>query len=172
MRVRGVVAFSLVLLAAAVGLATAGGSLGAAAAAATSQIAAKAPDGPPPGPPPGPRGGPGARLIDKVFELDPTADQLSQIKTLRETERESSAAYKETVRSVGKELQTAIQADTFDEDAVRVLAQEEATATIELRVIGARTDAAVYKLLTADQKAALAKLSERKGPPPPSQKAK
>jgi Spy/CpxP family protein refolding chaperone len=168
MRVRGVVAFSLVLLAAAVGLATAGGSLGAAVAAATSQTASKAPDGPPPGP----RRGPGGRLIDKVFELDPTADQLSQIKTLRETERESSAANRETVRSIGKELQTAIEADTFDEDAVRVLAQKEATATIELRVIGARTDAAVYALLTADQRAALANLSERKGPPPPSQKGK
>lgn len=165
MRVRGVVTFSLVLLAAAVGLATAGGSLGATAVAVSHEGVRQAPVGAPPGPPPGPRGGPGGRLMDRVFGLDLSADQLAQVQALRTADREAGATYQETLRSIGKDLQAAIQADTFDEDAVRALVRKEAAATTELRVIGARTDAAVYKLLTTEQKTALAKLQERKGPP-------
>jgi Spy/CpxP family protein refolding chaperone len=91
-----------------------------------------------------------------LFHLDLTAAQLEQVRSLMQAEREASAPYRESLRGITEQMRQAVESAEFDADAVRALATREAAATIELRVIGAKTQSAIYKLLTDEQKKALA----------------
>lgn len=164
MKIRALVTFTIVLLVAAVGLAMASAT-GLSAWQASDQDQQAPPVGRPPGPPPGPPGmGPGG-MGRMLFHLGLTADQQAQVKTLMQAERDASAPYHETLRSINDQMRQAVEAKEFDAAAVRALAEKEAAATIELRVIGAKTQSAIYKLLTDDQKKALA--DARADQPPP-----
>ncbi len=150
---------SVVLLtsALAVALAATGGAV---AARGQSQ---QAPPGPPPGPPPDGLPGLGPLLV----ELDLTSTQLAQVKALMTAARTASESYQEQLHALGDSLKTAIEADTFDETAVRALVVQESQVKIELDVIRARTEAGIYHLLTADQKAKF-KAMHPEPPPPPT----
>jgi Spy/CpxP family protein refolding chaperone len=166
MRIRGVLVFTAVLTAAAVGLAMAAGD-----GAPTAQPAQSAPQGgqagPPQGPPPGGPGG-GPQGIERLlFEVNLTAAQLEQVKTLVAAQREAGATYDEQLRQVGEKMRAIVEAATFDEAAARKLALQEAAAMAELRVLGARTEAAIYQLLTDEQKTALADLRDQQPARPP-----
>jgi Spy/CpxP family protein refolding chaperone len=155
MKIRGVVAFAVVLLVAAVGLA-----MTTASSTSDWQPAGQgrqgAPDGRPPGPPPGSPGeGPGG-IGRMLLHLDLTAAQLEQVKALMQAERDAGAPYRETLRDIDEQMRQAVESGQFDEATVRALAEKAAAASIEMRVIGARTQAAIYKLLTDEQKKALA----------------
>jgi Spy/CpxP family protein refolding chaperone len=163
MRIKGVAAFLVVLLAAAVGLAMTAGN-GTSGQQAATQGRQGPPDGRPPGPPPGP-GGPGeiGRLLS---DLDLTSAQLEQVKSLMQAERDSGATYRLALRDIDQQIRKAVESGAFDEATIRALAVQEASAQIELRVIGARTQAAIYTLLTAEQKAALSNMRGNEPPPP------
>lgn len=68
-------------------------------------------------------------------------------------------------------MQPLIEAPAFDEAAARALAQNMMQVQIEIHLIQARTEAAIYQLLTPEQKAKLAELRkamgdrQRGGPP-------
>jgi Spy/CpxP family protein refolding chaperone len=151
----------LVVIAAVVGsaLLTATAAASAAAFLGGNDVAVpQEPQGPPPpGIGPHGRGGPGGRggLDRMVFELDLTQAQIDQVKALRDAARTASEPFEQQMRKAGDGIRAAIESGSFDEDAVRTLAAGESKANIELRVIGARTDAAILKLLTAEQREAL-----------------
>jgi Spy/CpxP family protein refolding chaperone len=146
----------LVALAAVVGAAlltaTAAASASAILAAGEQPAGPQVPGGPPPPPPPPPgRGG----LDHAIFDLDLTQAQMEQVKALRDAARTASDPYEEQVGNAEKDIREAIESGSFDEGAVHALAVTQAKAIAELRVIQARTDSAIYKLLTAEQREAL-----------------
>lgn len=155
MRIRAIVTFAIVVFAAAVGLAmtSSGGSSDWRPVVQDQQ---QPPDGPPP-PPPGMhrRGGPGG-FGPMLFDLDLTAEQIEQVRSLMKADRDASASYHEKLRNLDQQIRAAVESDSFKEDSVRALAEQEAAISVELRVLGARTQAAIDRLLTADQKKALA----------------
>jgi len=121
------------------------------------------PPGPPQPPPPfggGPRG-----IARLVMALNLTSAQLEQVKALEESERSSSKAYMEKMREADESIRTIIESGSFDETAVRELAGNASTAMVEMRVISARTDAAIYQLLTSEQRTKLAELEKATKPP-------
>lgn len=147
----------LVVLAAVVGAAL----LTATAAASAAAILGgddqapmqQTPPGPPPPPPPPP---PGRGGLDRaVFALDLTQAQIEQVQALRDAARTASEPYEQQVGKAEQDIRAAIESASFDEDAVRAAATSQAKAITELRVIRARTDAGIYKLLTAEQREAL-----------------
>jgi len=99
-----------------------------------------------------------------VQSLDLTSEQLEQVKTLDEAERSSSKPYMEKMREADESIKTIIESGSFGEDAVRKLASDASAAMVEMRVISAKTEAAIYQLLTAEQRAKLAKLQPPKPP--------
>ena len=153
------VAFTLVT--AAVLLAVPGSGTGFSSPRAAVQDPPR-PQGPPQPPPPfpgGPRG-----IAQMVQSLDLTSEQLEQVKTLDEAERSSSKPYMEKMREADESIKTIIESGSFGEDAVRKLASDASAAMVEMRVISAKTEAAIYQLLTAEQRAKLAKLQPPKPP--------
>jgi Spy/CpxP family protein refolding chaperone len=166
MRIRAVVTFAVVLFAAAVGLA-----MTTATGASGWQPAEQGRQGPPDARPQGrPPGMPGESLggIGRVLlQVDLSAAQLEQVKSLVQAERDAGAQFHQTLRDIDEQVRAAGESGEFDESAVRALAAREAAATIELRVIGARTQAAIYKLLTDDQKKVLADARDDQPPPRP-----
>ena len=176
MRIRSVLVFATVLLAAAVGLAMATtGAPGGQSAAGQSVTQDR--QGPPPGPPPdgmrrgGPgRGGPGGPggpggIGREIFRLNLTAAQQEQVKALMDAQREATESYHTTLRDIDRQIDDAITSGEFTEDAIRALAEKEAATTVELRVQRAKTDAQIYELLTAEQKKALADAKNQQAPP-------
>ena len=120
------------------------------------------------GPPPGGRGGPPGGIDMRILmQLDLTDAQQEQIKALLDQQRTESQPYQEQLWQAREAMQAAVEADTFDEAAVRGLAVAEGQATTELSVIRARTGAAIYKLLTTEQRAQLTELRQRRRPPAP-----
>jgi len=121
------------------------------------------PPGPPQPPPPfpgGPRG-----IAQMVRGLDLTSAQLEQVKALDEAERSSSRPYMEKMREADESIKAIIESGSFDEDAVRELASGASAAMVEMRVISAKTEAAIYQLLTAEQRTTLAKLRKPRRAP-------
>lgn len=140
-----------------------------AGAHAKSFCAAQGPGGgPPQGPPRGPGGPQGPGGEERLFrELNLTDAQKEQIKTLREKQHTDAETYHEQLRQTREQMRAAIESATFDEAAVRALAVKEGQAVTELSVIGARTEAAIYQVLTAEQRAKLATMREQRRPPRP-----
>jgi Spy/CpxP family protein refolding chaperone len=97
--------------------------------------------------------------------LDLTSAQLEQVKALEETARSSSKAYMERMREADEGIKAIIESGSFDEAAVRELASNASAAMVEMRVISAKTEAAIYQLLTAEQRTKLAKLEKAPKPP-------
>ncbi len=164
MRIRAVLVFATLLSAAAVGLAMT--ATGAPAQPPASQDRL----GPPPGPPPGRMGpgGPGGRGgIDRdLFRLDLTPAQREQVKTLMDAQRQARETYRATLQDIDKQIRAAVESGEFDAAAVRALAEKEAAAMVELRVLAAKTDADIVKLLTPEQKQALTAGRNHQQPPP------
>ncbi|HZS09685.1 MAG TPA: Spy/CpxP family protein refolding chaperone [Blastocatellia bacterium] len=119
----------------------------------------RGPGGGPPGPG-GPRGGPGGPEFHLFSQLDLTAAQQEQIKSLHEAERTAAQPIHEQLRQIHEELLGATKDGAFEEAAVRAIAAREAQASVELTVLHLKTQAAIYNVLTAEQKAKLAQLRE------------
>lgn len=153
---------SLALAVAAVVLVTAVGGPAALTLSASGQQTAQALPPPPPPPPPGAgRPGPDARLD----RLGLTATQWDEVEAILEQARADAAPYHDEMRAAHEAMRKAAQADVFDEAAVRTIAASQVDATIEVAVIDTRAQSAIYRLLTTEQRARLAKLT-REAPPP------
>lgn len=113
---------------------------------------------------PGGRGGHGLLGGPMLFELDLTADERQQIRTIRDEARTASEPYRELLRQAQGDLGVLVRAEAFDESAVRAIAATEGKALAELRVIGARAEAAVFALLTPEQRAALEAMRPPRAP--------
>ncbi len=110
---------------------------------------------------PGGQGGPGGggQLEDRFARvLGLTDAQKTQIKSLREQAQTASKPYVEQIKPLTEERHKLIEAPAFDEAAARTLAQKMSQLQIEIHLIQAKTEAAIYQLLTPEQKAKLAEL--------------
>ena len=115
------------------------------------------------GPPPM-RGG----FPPHVFEkLNLTDAQKQQIETLQTSLRDSGKEFFEKIRTADEQLRTMVESGSFNEENARQIIIAKASAQTELELIRLRTDAAVFGILTVEQKAQLAQLKEERPPFPP-----
>ena len=106
------------------------------------------------------QGGPGGGNMEDRFArlLNLTDAQKTQIKNLREQAQTASKSYFEQIKPLTEQMQALIEAPAFDEAAARALANKMSQLQIEVHLIHAKTESAIYNLLTAEQKAKLAEL--------------
>lgn len=101
-----------------------------------------------------------------LAQLNLTAAQAEQITALQTAAQTASATYVETIRAAGEQLRTLRESGTFDEAQARAILATRAQASIELDIVRLRTDAAIFNLLTAEQRTLLAELRQRHGGSP------
>lgn len=118
------------------------------------------------------QGGPGGGNMEDRFArlLSLTDAQKTQIKNLREQAQTASKPYFEQIKPITEQMQKLIEAPAFDEAAARTLAAKMAQVQTEIHIIQAKTEAAIYQLLTPEQRAKLAELRKamqdgQDGPP-------
>ena len=127
---------------------------------ASAQGPGHRPGGPPDGRPPGlPHEGFPLRFLDL------TDAQKAQIKAIQEAEDAKAEPYQEQLEAAHKALDEAAAKGQFNEAQVRTIAARQAQAMIELTVSKARKDAAIYQVLTPEQRAKLDKFREEHQPP-------
>ncbi len=107
----------------------------------------------------GPGGGPGfGGHFAHVLNLTDT--QKTQIKALREQAHAAAKPYHEQIKPIREQMQKLIEAPAFNETAARALDQQMMQAQIEIQVIYAKTEAAIFQLLTPEQKAKMTEMRQ------------
>lgn len=94
--------------------------------------------------------------------LDLSDEQRGAIGGILERHREAAQPWHDDLRGLGAELETAIEAEPFDEEAVRALAQRMADIRVELAVSRARTGQEIREVLTPDQRETLGELKAQR----------
>lgn len=97
----------------------------------------------------GGRGGAGLALRGVTL----TDAQQQQIRTLTQQHREQNRAASERLRAAADEQRRAAEANPVDEQAIRSAARAVADAQAEVMIAQARLRAAVFALLTPEQRA-------------------
>ena len=97
--------------------------------------------------------------------LDLTEAQKEQVKAIHEAERTKIEPVLKQMEETRKALDEATAKGQFNESQVRALAASLAQAQVELTVSRARQDAAIYQILTAEQRAKLDKFREERPMP-------
>lgn len=114
---------------------------------------------------PPPRGDgfhPGGGIPPQILnQLNLTDAQKTQISALQDAARTASQTYFETIRTADDQLRTLATSGTFNEAQARQILATKTQAEIELEIIRLRTDAAIYNLLTAEQKALFVQLQQQ-----------
>jgi Spy/CpxP family protein refolding chaperone len=100
-------------------------------------------------------------LAHMAQRLDLTEEQQAQVKSLLTSARESSAADRERLTQLRKELHE--QGEAFDEGRVQALADEVGEITSRLVYQAASTQARLYQLLTPEQREQMAEIMEKRG---------
>lgn len=104
--------------------------------------------------------GPGNRLARMAKKLDLTEAQREQVQAILASEREQAAPFRQQLAESRENLRRAIEAETFDEAAVRALAAGQNEARVELVVSRARARSQILALLSPGQR----ELAEKFGP--------
>jgi len=110
------------------------------------------------GPPPGMQMGPGGfeGRMAKILKL--TETQQNQIKSVFDTEHDLVKPLFDKMHKTRKQLMSLTDASVFDEAAVRIIANEQATTETELIVSRARVQNKINGLLTQEQRELLKNL--------------
>ena len=114
------------------------------------------------------RGGPGgpAGAIDlPLGQLNLTAQQRDQVKSVIDSHQDEIKALADREMAAREALQKTIVADTVDDNAIRQKAADVAAVEADTAVMRAHVRAEVWQLLTPDQQTQ-AKTIEAQGPPP------
>lgn len=99
-------------------------------------------------------------------QLNLTDAQKTQITALQADARTASQTYFETIRTADTQLQTLVESGSFSEATARQILATKTQAQVELEIIRLKADAAIYNLLTAEQRTLLATLkAQHPGPP-------
>jgi Spy/CpxP family protein refolding chaperone len=120
----------------------------------------------------GPRGfhhgppSPEMMIAHMTADLGLSADQATQIKAIFEAERTANEPNAQKMRDLGDQIRAAGAGGQFDETKVRALARQQADLMVELTVSRERSRAAVYAVLTPDQRTKFDSLPHPPGPPP------
>ena len=107
------------------------------------------------GRPDAPFGGGGLFHPGMFRQLDLTIEQQAQIQKLHQASRAESETRFAQVREADEQLRAVVQTGNFNEDQARQILTRKSAAQIELEIGGLRTDAAIFALLTAEQKSKL-----------------
>ncbi len=100
----------------------------------------------------------GRKMLGHLFrQLDLTDAQKEQMKAIGQKSRESMKPIMEQMRANREALQN-LSDGTFDEAQVQAIAAQQGTLTAQLIVEKERTKAAMFNVLTAEQKAKAAEL--------------
>jgi len=101
----------------------------------------------------------GHRMHKLARMLDLTDQQKQQLAAQRKTEQERVKPYRDQVEAAQKQIQTDVMSGKFDEAKARSILAETTQARTELALSHARMQAALYSVLTPEQRT---KLNERK----------
>jgi protein CpxP len=107
------------------------------------------------------RGGPMGMLPMFGRELNLSDAQKEQIKTIAESHRDEWKALADRSRTAHEALQQAVSADTVDENLIRQRSADVAAVEADLAVARARAHAAVFQILTPEQKTQAKALQSR-----------
>lgn len=91
--------------------------------------------------------------------LDLTDQQKQQLASARKAEQDRMKPYREQIAAAHKQIEADIASGSFNEEKTRSLLAQSAQARTELELSHARMHAAMYNLLTPEQRT---KLKERK----------
>lgn len=101
----------------------------------------------------------GHRMHKLARMLDLTDQQKQQLAAQRKTEQERVKPYRDQVEAAHKQIEAEVTSGKFDEAKARSILAETAQARTELALSHARMQAALYGVLTPEQRT---KLAERK----------
>jgi periplasmic protein CpxP/Spy len=91
--------------------------------------------------------------------LDLTDQQKQQLASARKSEQDRMKPYREQIAAAHKQIEADVASGNFNEEKARSLLAQSAQARTELELSHARMQAAMYNLLTPEQRT---KLNERK----------
>ena len=103
-------------------------------------------------------------ILDQLNLTDAQKQQIAALETAAQT---ASQTYFDQIRTADDQLHALITAGTFDEAQARQILNTKAQASVELELIHLRTDAAIYNLLTTEQKTLLTQLLQQRPDFPP-----
>ena len=107
----------------------------------------------------GHRGMHGGKMHGIARQLDLTDQQKQQLSSARKAERERMKPYHDQIEATHKQIQAEIANGSFNEEKTRQLLAQSAQARTEMALSHARMQAALYNLLTPEQRT---KLNEQK----------
>ena len=96
--------------------------------------------------------GSGRHFARLAKALDLTDAQKEQVKTILETEREKVAPFRQKLGETREKIRRAVEAEPFDEAAVRSLASSQNETRTELMVSRARVKSQIFALLSPEQR--------------------
>jgi Spy/CpxP family protein refolding chaperone len=111
---------------------------------------------------PGRPGGPMGMLPMLGRHLNLTDTQRDQIKAIADSHKEEWKALADRERATRQALNALVMADTIDEAAIRQKSAEVAAVNADAAVARAHAHAEVFQILTADQKAQLKALGDKR----------
>lgn len=115
-----------------------------------------------------PQGPPPSRIHPEAMsKLNLTDTQKQQISVLEVNGRELTEDQHKIVGSVDEQLRMMVDSGTFSDESAMRLIRVKADAMSKIELVRLRIDAAIAKVLTADQKAQIARLRTDRRPPPP-----
>lgn len=100
-------------------------------------------------------------------ELDLTDQQKEQVRALAEKARTDSEQFFEELKTSDAQLRNMVEGGSFDEEKARQILSVKTQVSTEMEIIRLKTDAAVFNLLTAEQKTRFAELKEKRRQTPP-----
>jgi Spy/CpxP family protein refolding chaperone len=105
---------------------------------------------------------PGGRRHNLMRELNLSAEQIGQIKAIREQNKEEWRAARQRMRQAQRSLDEAIYSDNADEAVIEERAQEAAAAQAALLRMRALTELKIRRVLTREQLNTLRSLRQQR----------
>lgn len=94
----------------------------------------------------------GRKMHGMARMLNLTDQQKQQLASARKAERERMKPYHDQVAATHKQIQAEVSSGSFNEEKVRSLLAQSAQARTELELSHARMQAALYNVLTPEQR--------------------
>lgn len=113
---------------------------------------------------PGPPDGLNPRMLD---QLDLSDAQREQIRTLHEANRGEADKFRDQMQANRDAIEALVSGGAFDEAQARKLLATKAQLMTEMELIHLRMQAAVYAILTPEQRTKAAQLKQDRPPFPP-----
>ena len=114
--------------------------------------------------PPPPPHGLNPRMLEQLNLTDAQKEQIQAIET---ASRDASRENFDKMRGFDEQLRKIVEGGNFNEEQARQILSQKSQMMTEMEIVRLRADAAVYKILTAEQKAQLEQLKQQRPEFPP-----